>query len=46
MAKALITFTKESFINLVPHPFYVFVNFSHPTVSDRLLALENIRESV
>jgi STE24 endopeptidase len=46
MAKALITLTQESFINLVPHPFYVFVNFSHPTIGDRLLALENIKISV
>ena len=29
--------------NLVPHPFYVFLNYSHPPVLKRLEAIENLQ---
>lgn len=33
---ALVRMVKESFVNLTPHPLYVWVYDNHPTISDRL----------
>ena len=38
----LIRLTKENLSNLTPHPLYSFYHYSHPTISERLLALERI----
>jgi STE24 endopeptidase len=39
MADALRKLSKDNLSNLTPHPFYVFVNYSHPPVSERVRAL-------
>ncbi|MEY4484136.1 MAG: hypothetical protein RL693_1588, partial [Verrucomicrobiota bacterium] len=41
LATALIKLTKDHLGNPTPHPFYVFLNYSHPTTLQRLAALED-----
>ncbi len=43
MADALKKLSVHNLSNLVPHPFYVFMNYSHPPVLDRIRAISNIR---
>ncbi len=38
---ALKKLSVKNLSNLTPHPWYVFVNYSHPTLLQRLHALEN-----
>jgi STE24 endopeptidase len=33
----------ENLSNLTPHPFYVFLNYSHPTLLQRILVMERLR---
>jgi len=46
-AKPLITALKKlsanNLTNLVPHPFYVFLNYSHPPVLERINAISQIK---
>ena len=35
--------SKDNLSNLTPHPFYVFLNYSHPPMLKRLAALEALR---
>ena len=39
MADALRKLSKDNLSNLTPHPFYVFINYSHPPVAERVKAL-------
>ncbi|NRB73665.1 MAG: M48 family metallopeptidase [Verrucomicrobiales bacterium] len=39
MADALRKLSKDNLSNLTPHPFYVFLNYSHPPVAERVKAL-------
>jgi len=41
LASALKKLSVDNLSNLTPHPFYVFLNFSHPTLLQRLNALKN-----
>ncbi|UJP65451.1 M48 family metallopeptidase [Mongoliitalea daihaiensis] len=41
LAEALKTLSVNSLSNLNPHPWYVFVNYSHPPLMERLAKLEN-----
>lgn len=43
MIKALKILTKENFSNLTPHPLFVKIRYSHPPVSDRITAINNIK---
>ncbi|MFQ3575503.1 MAG: M48 family metallopeptidase [Cytophagales bacterium] len=36
LAEALVKLSKDNLSNPNPHPYYVFVNYSHPTVSQRI----------
>lgn len=40
LKKALIKLSVNNLSNLTPHPFYVFVHYSHPTLLQRLQALD------
>ncbi|MCB1203124.1 MAG: M48 family metallopeptidase [Verrucomicrobiae bacterium] len=40
MADALRKLSRDNLSNLTPHPFYVFLNYSHPPVAERIAALE------
>ncbi len=42
MIGALRILVKENFSNLNPHRLYEIVNYSHPKISDRLSAIENL----
>ena len=44
MAVALKKLSVHNLSNLMPHPFYVFLNYSHPPVMERLRAIR--REAV
>jgi STE24 endopeptidase len=39
MATALKRLSRDNLSNLTPHPFYVFLHYSHPPVTDRIAAL-------
>lgn len=39
MIKALKKLSKDNLSNLTPHPFYVFLNYSHPPVLQRIKAI-------
>jgi len=49
-AGALITALKKlsaaNLANLTPHPFYVFLNYSHPPLAQRVAAMEKIKGRV
>ena len=49
-AGALITALKklsaDNLSNLTPHPFYVFLNYSHPPLAQRVAAMEKIKGMV
>ncbi|WP_462268497.1 M48 family metallopeptidase [Desulfobacter sp.] len=49
-AGALITALKklsaDNLANLTPHPFYVFLNYSHPPLAQRIAAMEEIERTV
>ena len=40
LALALKKLSVDSLSNLYPHPFYVFVHYSHPPLIERLKAIE------
>jgi STE24 endopeptidase len=40
LAEALKKLSVHNLSNLQPHPFYVFLNYSHPPVLERLKALK------
>jgi STE24 endopeptidase len=39
MAQGLRTLAASTLTNLTPHPFYVFLNYTHPPLRERLAAL-------
>jgi STE24 endopeptidase len=42
MIRGLVKLTKDNLSNLTPHPLYSFFYYSHPTVMERISALERI----
>ena len=38
---ALKKLSKNNLTNLTPHPFYVFINYSHPPLHTRIEAMKN-----
>jgi len=40
---ALKKLTSDTLSNLLPHPWYVFVHYSHPTLLQRLKAMDDVR---
>jgi STE24 endopeptidase len=40
MISALLRLTRENLSNLTPHPLYSFFHYSHPTLAERIAALE------
>jgi STE24 endopeptidase len=45
MISALKTLSKDNLSNLTPHPFYVFLNYSHPTVLQRIQSIRKTERS-
>ena len=43
MMDALKKLSVHNLSNLLPHPFYVFLNYSHPPVLNRIQAIEQIK---
>jgi STE24 endopeptidase len=43
MIQGLVKLTKDNLSNLTPHPLYSFFYYSHPTVMERIAALESAR---
>jgi STE24 endopeptidase len=41
MANVLKKLSKDNLSNLTPHPFYVFLNYSHPPALKRIEAIRN-----
>ncbi|GAB5410247.1 MAG: hypothetical protein BalsKO_26120 [Balneolaceae bacterium] len=44
MISTLKKLSKDNLSNLTPHPFYVFLNYSHPPVLERIKAIRKINE--
>lgn len=42
LAEALKKLSRSSLSNLTPHPFYVFLNYSHPPVLDRIRRIRQL----
>jgi len=42
MIQGLVKLTQDNLSNLTPHPLYSFFYYSHPTVMERISALENV----
>jgi len=42
MAEALKKLSMNNLSNLLPHPFYVFLNYSHPPVLQRIRAIQEV----
>lgn len=40
LSMALLTLSKRSLSNLTPHPLYSFFHYSHPTLAERLRAMQ------
>ncbi|MCF6335435.1 MAG: M48 family metalloprotease, partial [Spirochaetales bacterium] len=45
LKEGLIIMTRENLSNLTPHPLYSFYHYSHPTVAERVKAIEKILNS-
>jgi STE24 endopeptidase len=43
LVDALKKLSETNLSNLTPHPFYVFLNYSHPTLLQRVLAIQDIK---
>jgi STE24 endopeptidase len=43
MIHALKKLSVHNLSNLLPHPFYVFLNYSHPPVLQRIEAIQKIK---
>ena len=43
MVDALKKLSAENLSNLTPHPFYVFLNYSHPTLLQRIQAIQQYK---
>jgi STE24 endopeptidase len=41
LSDALLKLSANNLSNLTPHPAYVFFNYSHPPVLDRIKAMKN-----
>lgn len=39
MSDALLKLSRDNLSNLTPHPFYVFLNYTHPPAVERIAAL-------
>jgi STE24 endopeptidase len=46
MAQALQKLSLHNLSNLTPHPFYVFLNYSHPPVLERIRAIRSVASAV
>ena len=45
MIQGLVKLTRDNLSNLTPHPWYSFFYYSHPTVMERIRALERLAEA-
>ena len=45
MIQGLVKLTRDNLSNLTPHPWYSFFYYSHPTVMERIRALERVTEA-
>lgn len=45
MVKGLKKLSVHNLSNLTPHPFYVFLNYSHPPLLERIRAIRNCKEA-
>ncbi len=43
LARALKKLSRDSLVNLTPHPFYVKLNYSHPPILERVRRLDGAR---
>jgi len=46
LGEALIGLSEKNLSNLTPHPAYVFVHYSHPTLLQRLARLQNLKSTI
>ena len=44
MVNGLKKLARDNLSNLTPHPFYVFLNYSHPPVLERIQAIRRVKQ--
>jgi len=44
MVNGLKKLARDNLSNLTPHPFYVFLNYSHPPMLERIQAIRSVRQ--
>jgi STE24 endopeptidase len=45
LVDGLLELSKKSLSNLVPHPWYSFFHYTHPTLAERIRAMERLRSA-
>ena len=43
LVEAMRKLASTNLSNLTPHPFYVFLNYSHPALLQRIRAIQNVK---
>lgn len=46
MRSALLRLSRENLSNLTPHPLYSFFHYSHPTLAERIAAMERFEKTL
>ena len=46
LKQALLGLGKENLTNLTPHPLYSFYHYSHPSLGERITAMERINQEL
>ena len=46
LREALLRLSKDNLSNLTPHPLYSFFTYSHPTLSERIAAIDRTEAQI
>jgi STE24 endopeptidase len=46
LKSALLRLSKDNLSNLSPHPLYSFFHYSHPTLAERIAAMDRVEASL
>ncbi len=46
LRSALLRLSRDNLSNLAPHPLYSFIHYSHPTLAERIAAMEKVERAL